>query len=211
MYSYFSSSMLPHHHVRINEELKNDLLVWNKFLCSPTIYCRPFIDFNIMLFATDLEWATDASGKIGVGGVHNNQWFWDTWTTDFLEQKPSIEFQELYGVAVSIFLWAKLYENKRICLFCDNQAVVHMINNSSSSCKCYMVLIRLITLKSLELNMRIFAKFIPTFDNYFADALSRAQLSHFWALANKHGRKFEEFPLNIPEELKPIMGKIWKT
>ena len=57
-----------------------------------------------------------------------------------------------------------------------------MINNSSSKCKNCMVLIRMITLKSMVNNMRVFAKHVSTKLNGKADALSRLEFKHFWAL-----------------------------
>ena len=210
LYAHYSPSMLPHHHVRVNREMKNDLFVWLQFLNNPVVYCRPFIDFTEMLIATDLEWSSGASGAIGFGGVHKNEWFAGTWAPEFLQEKPSIEYLELYGVTVSIFLWAEFYKNKRICLFCDNQAVVAMINNSSSSCKRCMVLVRMITLRSLEFIMRIFAKYIKTSDNYFSDALSRGQMTQFWSLADEQGKTFDRQLRGIPCELTPILGKLWK-
>ena len=40
MYCHYSPLMLPHHHVRVNTELKSDLRVWLSFLNNPAIYCR---------------------------------------------------------------------------------------------------------------------------------------------------------------------------
>ena len=72
-----------------------------------------------------------------------------------------------------------------------------------------MNLIRKITLKSLDLNVRIFAKYAETDLNYFADALSRTQLACFYKLAEKFGRQFRLQPEMIPCELTPIMGNLW--
>ena len=46
-----------------------------------------------------------------------------------------------------------------------------MINNSTSSCKNCMVLIRIITAESILRNVRIFAKHVSTKNNGKADAL----------------------------------------
>ena len=201
--------MLPYHHLCVNKEMKEDLGIWLKFLNNPVVYCRPFLDFTRILMADQLFRFTDVSGTIGYGGIYN-KWFYGEWEDQLLALEPSIEFKELYGVAVSIFLWAHNYRNSRICLFCDNQAVVSMINNATSNCRRCLVLVHLIMLRSLELNVRIFAKFVSTKDNYFADSLSRGQLSRFWKLAHLHGRNFKASPEKIPQELFPIVRKIWK-
>ena len=209
IYSYFSSNVKSHHHVKINSEMKKDLQTWLTFLNDPVIYCRPFIDFSAVLSAEDLDWTTDASGKISFGGIHKDKWFWGDWSSEFLKKaEPSIEFQELYAVAISITLWAQDYKNKRIRLKCDNQSVMHMINNSASSCKYCMILIRHITLVSLRNNVRIFAKHIRTELNGPSDALSRNQISRFYELTSRQGKMVEEKPEEIPDELWPV-EKLW--
>ena len=90
--------------------------------------------------------------------------------------KPSIEYLELFGVLVAVLNWIKLYRNRRIILFCDNEAVVSMNNKSSSKCKNCMVLVRLLTVESIHRNVRIFAKHVGTKQNGKADALSRLDL-----------------------------------
>ena len=72
--------------------------------------------------------------------------------------KPSIEYLELYGVAVAVRLWLKKFKNSNIVLFCDNEAVVHMINNSAAKCKNCMALIRIIVLEGMIRNTRIFCQ-----------------------------------------------------
>ena len=126
LYVQFSPKMAPHHHIRVNREFRQDLVVWQTFLCNPVIYCCPFIGFSEILSAEILEWFMDASGVIGFGGICGTHWFWGEWDPVFLSQKPSIEYQELFAIAVSILLWTADFENKRICLHCDNQVVVHM-------------------------------------------------------------------------------------
>ena len=81
------------------------------------IYCRPFIDFSKVLTAQELFWYTDASGKIGYGGVRNSDWFSQLWPAEFLQRyKPSIEYMELFAVCVAVLLWIKDYQNQRICI-----------------------------------------------------------------------------------------------
>ena len=119
--------------------------------------------------------------------------------------KPSIEYLELFAVLVGVIKWIKLFDNKRIILFCDNEAVVGMINNSSSSCKNCMVLIRLLVVESIVRNVRIFARHVGTKDNGKADALSRLDLKRFWRLAED---SMNVSPSELPEEVWP-MRKLW--
>ena len=82
---------------------------------------------------------------------------------------------ELFAVLVGVLNWLKLFKNMKIILFCDNEAVVNMINNSSSKCKNCMVLIRMLVLEGLVCNTRVFARYVKSKDNDKADALSRLQ------------------------------------
>ena len=64
-------------------------------------------------------------------------------------------------------------------LFCDNQSVAEMINQTSSKCSRCMYLLRLITLRDLIDNRRISARYVTTRDNYLADSLSRLKIELF--------------------------------
>ena len=136
LYAYVKPNMRPYHHICMMQEIKSDMEMWCTFMKDPSIYCRPFIDFTSILTAEELEWTTDASAAIGVRGIWGSHWFHRCWNKDFLdEHNPSIEYLELFGVTTSVLLWGEQFRNKRISLQCDNQSVVHMINNSTSACK----------------------------------------------------------------------------
>ena len=124
------------------------------------------------------------------------------------DNKPSIEYLELFAVAVAVKLWIRRFKNKKIYLFCDNLSVVHMLNNSLSSCKNCMVLIRFITLEGLIQNVRVLAKHVKTQDNRIADSLKRLQFRKFQSLTATPKRNFESEVTPIPVELWP-MNKIW--
>ena len=186
LYAHFSSKLAPHHHIRVTGEMKEDLRTWQVFLKEPMVYCRPFMDFSRVLIAEDLDWYTDTSGRIGYGGILQNEFFYGQWPLNFLLRKfPSIEYLELYAVAVSVLLWARYFQNRRICLYCDNETVKNWSNNSSAGCKNSMKLIRLIVLESMRWNMRIFAKWVKSEHNGFVNALSRMQLGRFRQLARE--------------------------
>ena len=201
--------MKPHYHINMTQEVKKDLSMWLKFLKESTVYSRPFIDYATVLSADDLKLFTDASGVIGFGGIHNGkEFFAEKWDPRFLRDKnPSIKFQELFAATVAICLWARKYKNKRICIFVDNPSMKDMINHSTSGCKNCMVLIRTIVLECLTWNIRVFAKYVKSKQNYFADAFSRNQMDRFWALAEKHEFSFQNHH-SIPETLWSV-EKIW--
>ena len=217
LYAYTAGSLLPHHHVRITQEMKWDLHTWLKFLQNPQIYSRPFMDFH-KIYADQLQWYTDASRSpvLGFGGIYGQNWFAQKWSDSqdrtfsnfIISKKPSIEYLELYAMTASILLWIHKVQNRRVCLYCDNESVVNMLKNSSSSCKNCMVLIRIITLKSLENNVQIIAKHLRSKLNFYADALSRNQMKRFYRDLRRHRKIVNCNKDHMPAEIWPI-EKVW--
>ena len=83
----------------------------------------------------------------------------DIWTVgkSFIEEKcPSIEDLELYALCVGIFAWASLLKNRRIVIYCDNKAMVDIVNATSSKCKNCMVLVRMLVMNNLLYNRKIY-------------------------------------------------------
>ena len=178
LYVSNANGLSQHHHIRITNENRLDLRVWSKFLDHPHIFSRSFMDLT-ELTALDIDMYSDASRNfdLGFGAYCGPEWTYKQWDSSFMNRhEPSIEFLELYALAVGVLNWIKIFKNKRIALFCDNEAVVHMINNASSKCKQCMILIRLIVLEGLVWNVKIRAKHVGTKANGKADALSRLDL-----------------------------------
>ena len=119
----------------MTNEHKLDLATWQYFLSQPTIFSREFILPQIRTTQI-IDIFSDASRnfKLGFGAYCGSEWSFGQWDEEFYsEVQPSIEYLELFGVAVAVLNWLKLFRNKKIVLFCDNQAVVNMINNSTSN------------------------------------------------------------------------------
>ena len=155
-------NLKSHHHVKITQEHRLDLLTWKWFLLHPSAYCRPFMQLDLNE-ATTLDMFADASRNfdLGFGAYCGLDWTYGKWDKDFcVKYQPKIEYLELYAVTVAVLNWLMFFKNMRIVLFCDNQAVVNMINNTTSGCANCMVLIRIITVESLIHNPRVFARFV---------------------------------------------------
>ena len=200
--------LLPHHHIRITQDMRLDLLVWKKFLEFPEIFCRPFMDFSCNIIATEINMYSDASknANLGFGATCMESWMFQRWDSAFIRKyDPSIQYLELFGVLAGVLEWIHRFRNKRIILFCDNISVCRMINNNSSTCMHCMKLIRILVLKGMIENVRISAKYVESKKNFYADALSRMQIRKF----KRFGReKFEENNTPVPEEIWP-MSKVW--
>ena len=67
--------------------------------------------------------------------------------------------------------WGDLLVNTRVVIFCDNQSVLEMVNNTTSICKNCMYLLRLLVLNNLRFNRRISVKYVKSADNILADSL----------------------------------------
>ena len=181
LYVYTSNEKLkPHHHIRVTGEIRADLEMWLTFLKHPTIYSRPFLDFSKTLIADEIDMFSDASGKLGFGALCGLDWMYKMWDHQFITKcKPSIEYLELFGVVAGVLTWIHRFKNRRIILFCDNKSVVDMINQTTTSCRNCMVLIRILVFKGLIENVRIFARHIEGVKNVLADNLSRDRLDLF--------------------------------
>ena len=162
------------------------------------------MDFDIVM-AQELDFYSDASRNnfLGMGARYNQFWTYQKWDINFMsEHKPSIEFLELYAVAVAVVLWIHHFENRQVQIFCDNKSVCFMISQMSSSCKHCMMLIRIIVLKQMIHNTRIYAKHVKLKDNYLADHLSRL-IKLLWMES-----QFRKNRTPIPSILWP-MDKLW--
>ena len=168
------------------------------------------LDFDITLNADDLFFYSDASAskRLEFGCVFENSWIFGRWGRNFIEQyEPSIEYLELFGLVAGILTWQdhpKL-NNKRVILYCDNQAVVSMVNNLTSSCPNCMHLIRILVLNCMVHNRRVFVRWVLTKSNGLADSLSRIDLMRFRRL----GPQMNKYPDKIHADIWPI-SKVWR-
>ena len=206
LYSTISGNpnLKQHYHVKISEENRQDLQIWNKFLMHPSVFCRPFMS-TIKLTSEDIDMYSDASGKIGFGVYCGTSWCFGRWDENFIKDKqPSIEYLELYALTVGVLLYLKRFPNKNVCIYCDNESVKHQVNNMSGKDKNSMNLLRLIVLECMIQNIHLEVLYVRTTDNGKADALSRLQFKRFRTL----GPNMSRFPNSIPHHIWPI-NKIW--
>ena len=154
---------------------------------------------------------SDSSGSLTKGGFGVYYWTESTtgrWDKQFMRtKKPSTEYLELFCLTVGAVLWIHNFRNRTIWLFCDNTSVRDVVNDTTSSCKNCMVLLRIIVLYGLKYNVRIRVKYVSSEENNNVDALSRSQRSKFNRIT-KWGMNRCATP--IPEFLWP-QDKIWRN
>jgi hypothetical protein len=182
------------HWIRITREARKDLHAWLVFLDSfnGAVMCLP----SVWVTADTLALYTDASG-FACAGVFENKWFMvefpPTWTD------TNIAIKELLPIMVSIKLWARQLANKRVLFYSDNEAVVAVLNKTSSKDVLMMSLIRDIVTVGLVNNIVFHARHIPGVNNCVADALSRLQVTKARQLVPQLAR----YPSPIPSEWLP--------
>ncbi len=169
----------PHHHVRLTNGFRDDVYMWQTFLRDwngTSLFLNSFWENS-----TTLSLYTDASGTLGFGGIHKNQWFQGTWLPNqTLDTKNiSIDWQELYAIVVASYIWGNLWAQKRILFYCDNLGVVSIINSKRSKCSRIMDLVRALTLQTLKHNFFFKALHVPGHHNDIADSISRFQQTRF--------------------------------
>ena len=197
------------HHVRLDREFRLDCQVWYDFLSLPSrmVINRPMIDLTRQVTANQLNFFTDASASeiLGFGCVYDKRWTWGFWPQGFIRQfHPSIEYLELFALCIGILTWELELSNMRIIVFCDNESVVSMVNDTASKCPNCMYLLRILVLNCLKFNRRVFCRHIMGKANKLADFLSRGKLAQFRKLAPD----MNQFLDSLPESMWPI-SKLW--
>ena len=203
----------PYHHVKLDSKFKKDCQVWLQFLSSTNlaeIVNRPMVDLSEVVMAKDISFTSDASAAehLGFGCLLQDKWIFAKWEPGYIKLfNPSIEYLELYALCAGLLTWEDhpALNNCRIVVFCDNQAVVHMVNNTTSSCPNCMFLLRILMLNGLRHNRRVFARYISTKDNFLSDALSRQKISLF----KKQAPWARRYPDAVHPDLWPA-SKIWQ-
>ena len=88
--------------------------------------------------------------------MYDKEWTYGQWPVGFIDLcKPSIEYVELYALTVAVAIWAHKLGNARVTIFCNNEAVVHMVNNGALSCSNCMYLLQKVAFLTLKHNFRL--------------------------------------------------------
>ena len=123
MHSYKS-----HYSVRLNTECQADLEWWVSFLgaWNGTSILRP-----LRAASPEVELWSDALGSWGCGAYWCGLWFQDPWGHLPIATQ-GIAAKELFPIVVASVLWGHAWTGCTVCCYCDNKAVVDLINNQSA-------------------------------------------------------------------------------
>lgn len=140
-----------------------------------------------------LKLFSDASG-FACAAIFGSDWlqiqFPSAWQTS------NIAIKELLPIVLAVQLWSAQLRNRRILFFTDNEAVVHVINNTTSKVIEIMHLVRRLVSICLVNNVQFRAKHIPGRHNIVPDLLSRLQVPK----AQEIAQWLAKHPSPVPEE-----------
>ena len=185
--------------IRLDEESKLDLNVWESFL---SMYNgRTLLSFTHSQSSSELHMYSDSS-KEGYGATFQGKYllgeFPPSWSL------LDIQVLELYPIFLLVNIFGPCLKNQSITFHCDNSAIVHTINKQSCRNKIVMKLLRPMVLLMLQLNIKFRAVHIPGLKNDLCDALSRKQVPRL--LLRKYGMASE--PVSVPLHLRPHNFKL---
>ncbi|XP_070586420.1 uncharacterized protein [Erythrolamprus reginae] len=183
----------PHHRIRLTASVRKDLGVWQDFLHT---YNGVSFWRQDMLLKGDFQVKSDAAGAVGFGVVWKDKWFRADWPQEWQGTAVcrDLTFLELFPIVVAIELWSTSFTGKTIHFWCDNMAVVHVVNTLSSKNERVMGLVCHMVVRCLARNMLFRAHHVPGIRNGVADALSRGQLARFRLLAPQAAEQPEAPP-----------------
>lgn len=164
----------PYHHIRSSKAMRLDLQTWLTFFKSFN-GVSVFHD-RFWLSNADLCLFTDSSASYGkgFGAYFQGKWTYGLWPAEWFHHgiTDDITVLELFPIFVALEIWGQHLSNKKILFKCDNQAVVHILNSQTSKAEYVMVLVRIITLKCLQLNVVLKAEHLSTSRKAVTDSLS---------------------------------------
>ena len=95
-----------------------------------------------------------------------------------------ITLRELFPIVLALEIWGEYLQNKCVTFYCNNQAVVYIINKQTSKDPSIMKLVRRFVVLILKYNFLFQVLHIEGVPNMAADQLSHLQiiqLKNTWA------------------------------
>ena len=74
--------------------------------------------------APDIHILSDASGKLGYGVFHHNEWINGRWLP--AQEHMCIAYKELFPIVLACALWGSKWQQKRVHFRCDNETDWHI-------------------------------------------------------------------------------------
>ena len=168
-----------HHHIRITNEARLDLLWWSDFL--PSWSGTSMILESKWTLSSAMQLFTDASGSKGWGAFWSNHWLESEWSPE--QSVQDIVWKELYAIVSTVNTSGHLLSRWKILFHHDNSTVVDIWQKGSTHCKEIMALVHLLYFCAAHYNIHIMITHMAGINNNIADAISRLQMERFRSLA----------------------------
>ena len=122
---------------------------------------------------------------------------------------PSIAVKELLPIIVAAALWGSMWTGSLVQCHCDNEAVVFAIQGGYCREPGMAHMLRCLFYLEAKHDIKLSARHVPGVNNGVADAISRNQLSMFYALAPQADRVPCQVPVNLVEGL--VVQRPWTS
>lgn len=179
-----------HHHINISSECKKDIRWWREFLVR---YNGVSIIYTSVWSKPDEIFSTDAC-LTGCGGVFGSQFFHQEFPDGILSEFTSIHHLECIAILVATRLWGSEWTGLRIRVYCDNEAIVTVLNSGKTKDPLLGRCLRNIWLCSSLHEFELTALHLPGVSNRAADYLSR------WHCDPTYSQKFFDVCPNAKPE-----------
>jgi hypothetical protein len=162
-----------HHCTRLSSCFHKDLRWWQSFLRH----------YNGVSLIPSLKWSlpdhifsTDAC-LTGCGGLAGDLYFHTKFPKFILKEEWPIHKLEMITIMVAVRLWEHKWKGMNITVFCDNEAVVAVLNSGKTKDSLLATCVREIWLCTARGEFQLRAVHLSTSANRLADCLSRWHLN----------------------------------
>ena len=183
-----------HGRIYLGSGARADLETWRVFLNC--FNGKSIVRDHPSCCSLSLNLYSDAS-TLAFGGTYGRSWIQHLWPAQW--KTYNIAVLEFFAILVLVSVFAPKLVNSNILIFCDNKAVVDIINNQTSKHTQLLAILRSFVLLLLRHNIALIARHIPGARNILSDKLSRLQVTP--ETLKQYGMKHSATP--IPTHLLP--------
>ena len=169
--------------IKLSDEFRKDLKWWSLFMDT----------FNGVALIPAMSWvepdvsmATDSCLE-GCGGICTDQYFHSVFPEFIKREGLPIHKLEFLAILIGARIWGSRFSGLKIRMYCDNQAVVDVINSSKTRDPFMATCLRELWLVVSTNKFELRAVHLPGVENRIADWLSR------WHRGQKYQKPFNDF------------------
>ncbi len=150
----------PHFFLPLKPAVVSDLKTWKHFLDNYN--GKSFLYKPSTANSNRINIFSDAS-NLGFGATYGSNWIQGRWPENWKELHITI--LETYPLLALVYTFGNKLRNSCIKFYCDNKAVVDIVNKQSSKDPLIMALIRPLVFKMLQFNICFQAEHLPGVNN----------------------------------------------